>query len=162
MQTNYEPMVLFEDDSGQLHEVTTFPTEEQITSKSSFLDDVPLDSTFKNKSASSITSYPRFEPKHLNQFRNETPKEGENVEDIRGIVDTQMDFDDTNRNSSFYNDVCQYCPEMRFLQHYFAKGCIALEFREECKPMFCPKYFICPEEKETVVLKNGKKFQIIH
>ncbi len=51
-------------------------------------------------------------------------------------------------------DRCQFCPEARFLQHYFSKGCIAMHLQPECKPKFCPAFFECPPEKELP--KDGK------
>lgn len=61
---------------------------------------------------------------------------------------------EANITKQFYLDECQFCPEKRFLQHYFDKKCQPMEVREQCAPKFCPKYFRCPKEEELPV--DGK------
>ena len=76
------------------------------------------------------------------------------ITSIRNVSNNSNNYNNNNsKDTNLYEDLCQFCPETRFLQHYFAKNCIPIKLQPECKPKFCPKYFDCPKEKELP--KNG-------
>lgn len=103
------------------------------------------------------SNLPRFDPKKAGGGRPLMEPSSFNPETaaVPDLSKTEDDDTDTLRNAttgssqSDFIDACQFCPDGRFLQHYFAKGCIAMDFQDECMPKICPTYFDCPKEKET-------------
>ncbi|KAI2811502.1 hypothetical protein RDWZM_003714 [Blomia tropicalis] len=113
--------------------------------------------------ANEIYNLPRFDPK------NTKPNHPESFNNIGSMTNRANVLNESHlllssSNVSFVDDQdhCQYCPEPRFIQHYFAKQCIAKELQDECRPKFCPKYFECPKEKELPsdgCMYREKKYQ---
>ena len=149
--------VVFEDDVD--HTTTTqipeFGFPDVITIKSAFeKHNVTVANRTKMIVANEILNLPRFDPKNSKNKQSLNWEIASSTELPPPMPDLADPDDVTNlRNESlgqanFYGDLCQFCPDARFMQHYFAKGCIAMELQIECQPKFCPKYFDCPKEKE--------------
>lgn len=81
------------------------------------------------------------------------PRRETSIEPINNVTIENQQLE-AEISKQIYIDECQFCPEKRFLQHYFDKKCQPVEVRESCAPKFCPKYFRCPKEEELPI--DGK------
>ena len=98
--------------------------------------------------ANEISNLPRFDPKNRKMHRASMVTELPPMSDLSDTVEEVSSLHNASASHGDLFDSCQFCPEARFMQHYFAKGCIAMELQSECHPRFCPKHFDCPKEKE--------------